>query len=378
MMLIMQHVVALLCTVGALAGGRATYVVGDDSFGKGSEAVHLKVLRNTQTGELVEVAWKYGGRTEALLLRNPSGRVRPVLMTSGRNASLVHNNEGFRGDMLAPYANRIRNGTYSLNGQTYYLERNEDRKKYGKGGLHGYLYRKEMRVVDARGGDDNAMLVLDYEFDGTDPGYPFPLHVKLTYILDAKGFTLQVAASNKAPQGMSLPFMFSWHSYFLVNEVAKAVVELDRCSPWNHIDVTDGSNSESDLIPTGLTTPFTLFDGKLPVGGTRQNPTYWDDEFKATASVEKCPRLEVRVSDPTTRDTSVLWMDSHFRWVQVFSGAPSGQGVSSQAIAVEAMSGEADAWNNKEGVQLLQAGETFLAEFGVRVETYDPSNMIIV
>ena len=39
--------------------------------------------------------------------------------------------------MLIPYANRINNGTYSLNGHTHYMERNEDRGVYGKIGLHG-------------------------------------------------------------------------------------------------------------------------------------------------------------------------------------------------------------------------------------------------
>ena len=43
--------------------------------------------------------------------------------------------------MLVPYANRINNGTYRLNGKTYYMERNEDRGIYGKIGLHGYLYK---------------------------------------------------------------------------------------------------------------------------------------------------------------------------------------------------------------------------------------------
>jgi hypothetical protein len=37
-------------------------------------------------------------------------------------------------------------------------------------------------------------------------------------------------------------------------------------------------------------------------------------------------------------------------------------------VAVEAMSSEADAWNNMQGIHVLQAGETFTGSFGVYVE----------
>ena len=37
--------------------------------------------------------------------------------------------------MLCPYANRVRNASYQLNGKMHYMERNEDRGIYGKGGL---------------------------------------------------------------------------------------------------------------------------------------------------------------------------------------------------------------------------------------------------
>ena len=32
------------------------------------------------------------------------------------------------------------------------------------------------------------------------------------------------------------------------------------------------------------------------------------------------------------------------------------------------MSSEADAWNNMQGINVLQAGETFTGQFGVHVE----------
>jgi galactose mutarotase-like enzyme len=71
----------------------------------------------------------------------------PGLITSARqDATAIRANVGWKGTMLVPYANRIKNGTYTLNGETHFLERNEDRGIYGKIALHGYLYRKAMNV----------------------------------------------------------------------------------------------------------------------------------------------------------------------------------------------------------------------------------------
>ena len=46
-------------------------------------------------------------------------------------------------------------------------------------------------------------------------------------------------------------------------------LHADRCSKWNHIRVTNDSNVDSDLIPTGLTVPWTAFEGKAPMGGSK-------------------------------------------------------------------------------------------------------------
>ena len=112
-------------TVSATSASMARFVVEDDSFGSADEIVRLKVLRNTQSGEKVEIVPALGGKTEALLLRTPRGDLREVLLDHHRNATAVHANVGWKGAMLVPYANRVANGTYTLNGVTHYLERNE-------------------------------------------------------------------------------------------------------------------------------------------------------------------------------------------------------------------------------------------------------------
>lgn len=355
----------LLLACLSTTASATTFEIVDDSFGTtAADAVKLKVLRNSVTGEYLEVVPALGGKTEALVLKTPRGDLKQVLLDHDRNATAVRANVGWKGAMLAPYANRIANGTYTLNGKTHYLERNEDRGGYGKVALHGYLYRKTMSVLRAVADDSAAELTLGFDFDGMDAGYPFLLALNITYRLDESGFTATTTAHNAMGDGTPAPFFNSWHSYYKVADISKATLTLDKCSRWNHLRVTNDSNVYSDLIPTGVTAPWATFDGSSPIGGTTDAPTYYDDEFKATADSGTCPQLAVRIASGA--DTSVLWMDSRFRFVQVFSGTKKNFG--EQAIAVEAMSSAADAWNNEQGIRIIEDGETFVGKFGVRVE----------
>eukprot|EP00932_Pfiesteria_piscicida_P018757 SRR837773.5605.p1 GENE.SRR837773.5605~~SRR837773.5605.p1 ORF type:complete len:154 (+),score=40.79 SRR837773.5605:59-463(+) len=119
------------------------------------------------------------------------------------------------------------------------------------------------------------------------------------------------------------------------------------------------------MIPTLNTSRFTGFRGE-PIGGTFDKPTHWDDGFKALASSAECPVLKTEIYDPGTGDSSVLWMNSpEFKWVQVYTGSTPGDG---QMVAVEPMSGETDAFNNGQAVEmLLQAGERWQGTFGFKL-----------
>jgi len=163
-----------------------------------------------------------------------------------------------------------------------------------------------------------------------------------------------------------LPFSHAWHSYFAVSDMSTAAVVFDRCSRWNHLRVGNDSPIEGDLIPTGFTEPWTRFDG-TPLGGTRDRPTYYDDEFKATAAPAECPVLHTRIRDGPV--TTVLWQDATFRFLQVYTGTRAVLG--EDAIALEAMSSAADSWNNMQGVHILQPDEVLSGSFGVYLEETD-------
>jgi galactose mutarotase-like enzyme len=168
--------------------------------------------------------------------------------------------------------------------------------------------------------------------------------------------------------GQNLPWSSGWHPYFKVVDTSQTVVEFDKCSPngnppWNHIIMGEGAPRVGDLIPTGKTEVWKLFDGTAPLGGTSTKPTYYDDEFKSTQSFTECPNLYALITDPLMPDTIKMQADNHHRIFQIFTGSTELWG--EQSVVIEPMTGLADAYNNHDNLVILSAGETFAGSFAV-------------
>jgi len=100
------------------------------------------------------------------------------------------------------------------------------------------------------------------------------------------------------------------------------------------------------------------------LGGSAGNPTYYDNEWKATRRVFEF--VETEIWDPVAGYSTFLWQDSSFPLTQLFTGSMSLWGES--AIAFEPMSGIADAFNNHDHLSILSAGEQWFGSFGVYLQ----------
>ena len=206
--------------------------------------------------------------------------------------------------------------------------------------------------------DEMAILSLSYKFEGNEKGYPFQLTVRMQYKLDKEGFAITFYVSNDM-NSTPLPLYIGWHPYFAC-QAYKAVVTLDQSVEWAHVEMNENFN------PSGITQIFKGLDGSTPIGGTASDPTFYDDEYKVLKSPNECSRLETKLYDPDNDQTVVLWQDSNFRFIQLFTGSTSlfGEG----AVAIEPMSGMADSYNNHDHLSILSGGEVWSGEFGVYVK----------
>ena len=338
----------------------ADFEIVNDAFGD----VHLKVLRNVHTNESVSVIYDFGGRIEDIeLLSKRSGKLKSMIWTHSRNATAVRENESWRGQILLPYANRVKRGIYEFQ-KTFYRLPIADYQLHHA--MHGLLFNQTLTVVEQSvDKEDGALLVLGYNFTGEDLGYPFRLHVLLDYMLRSDGFYFRVHARN-AMEREPLPFHVGWHPYFLVSDVSKAIVMFDNSTLWNHVDVTNNSNVYTDLIPTGLTHLWDNFTRGTPIGGDMGNPTFYDDESKATMPRQLLRNISSTIFDPVTGDRTVLTQDGLvFPFVHVYTGGVGRWGV--HAVAVEPMSGMADCYNNMNDLVVLNGQQTWVGEFNVKL-----------
>ncbi|XP_065834183.1 uncharacterized protein YihR-like [Oscarella lobularis] len=327
------------------------FEITNDEFG----GLFLKVLRNKRTGEYVSIIYNFGGRVEDIVLLSPkTGKLRPVIWSHCRNATSVRENGSWRGEMLIPYANRISGGTYTFYGETYHLPINEPNRNNA---IDGLIFNQTLAVVDQEADDKSATLTLRFVFDNVDPGYPFPLDMTLIYSLSDTGFSFKMIALNGDAHD-PLPFYAGWHPYFLTTPY-KTIVTFSNCTKWNHIDVTN------NLIPTGTTELVEAFSDGLLIGGTADEPTYFDDGYKPLLGPSVCPMYETTLHDMSNGETIVLWQDSSFHYVQFYTGARTAFGV--DAVVIVPMAGMTDCFNNHDGLIILSGNETWVGSFGVHL-----------
>ena len=214
--------------------------------------------------------------------------------------------------------------------------------------MHGLLAGKVMTVVSAVATADSARLTLSYDFKNEEEGYPFDWFYEITYTLSGKGLDISISVNN-TQETSALPMYIGWHPYFLCT-THKAVITFDKCTGWNHVKLN------SNMNPTGQTSLGAPFDGLTPIGSAA-----YDDEYKATLPPSKCGQIKTTLYDPDTNKTVVLYQSPNMRFLQVFTGVDG-------AVAIEPMSGMADAFNNHDHLSVLSGKEQWEASFGVYLE----------
>lgn len=215
------------------------------------------------------------------------------------------------------------------------------------------LAGRVMTVERAIATEDSAVLTLSYDFKNEEKGYPFDWFYQITYTLSSQGLDITITVDNTMATS-PLPMYIGWHPYFLCT-THKAIITFDQCTTWNHIQLNSNAN------PTGITTLGVPFDGNTPIGGTATNPTAYDDEYKAAMPPGVCGGITTKLYDPDTQKTVVLHQSANMRLLQVFTGIVG-------TVAIEPMSGMADAFNNHDHLSVLSGKEQWQASFGVYLE----------
>ncbi|MDI5975462.1 aldose 1-epimerase family protein [Amycolatopsis magusensis] len=294
-------------------------------------------------GELAEIGW---GEDRAVI-----GAVAATLLswrTGDTELLLTHDpaelGDSHQGKAIAPWPNRIAAGRYTFEGHEYQVALTEPARDAA---LHGLLTWVEWDITERH----EHAVTLEHHLR-PQYGYPFSLHLRLTYALGDGGLrcTLQATNTGTGPA----PFGAAYHPYVrLTDTVDELIVDL----PADTYYPTD-----ANLIPTGReSVEGTEFDFR---GGRKLGTTALDTAYTGLAA-DADGITSVRLTAPSGR-TVTVWADAGHRYLQVYTDDVPGTGrPARRGITVEPMTCAPNAFNTGDGLLTLAPGESFTGSWGL-------------
>jgi len=250
-----------------------------------------------------------------------------------------------RGQVLAPWPNRLGDGRYSYEGREGRAALDEPDRHNA---IHGLVRWAPWQVVSRA----QNVLALGCTLQ-PQPGYPWRVALALEYRLGRDGLTVSSSATNldRTPA----PFGIGFHPYLTLSAPIDAT---SLAIPARRRLVTDDRG-----LPTGGTAVSgSEFDFTAPrwIGDTVLDTAFTD--FRRDA--DGMARVEL---DDTAGGRGVtIWMDGHFGYVMVFTGdtlEPASRRRAS--IAVEPMSCPPDAFRTGVDLVRLEPGASWSGRWGI-------------
>jgi aldose 1-epimerase len=281
------------------------------------------------SGEQFEIA---GAGYRAVVTE--SGAALRVLEYAGR--SLV---DGFdegqmssngRGQLLAPWPNRIEDGSYEFGGRSHQLGLTEPSRNNAS---HGLVRWAAWTVEEHAASSVSLTCRLMAQ-----SGYPWTLDLHVLYDLSADGLTVTQTATNLSDS--PAPFACGAHPYLTAGNGPVDTWELTLPADTRLLASADR------LLPIGREeVDGTAYDFRVtrPLRGTVLNHA-----FTELARDEDGRAVVVLQGDHTV----TLWVDEHHGWLQVYTGDDSAE-ATRRSVAVEPMTAPPNAFRSGEDLVTL-------------------------
>ena len=249
--------------------------------------------------------------------------------------------DGFRGKVLLPWPNRIRDARYVFAGAEHCTTISEPESGSA---LHGLVLWANWQPLHHSSHD----VALGYMLH-PQPGYPFTLELEVEYRLTADGLEVTLRATNRG--ATVAPFGAGFHPYVTLRGARLDDVLLE-------LPARTRVPVDERLLPTGPPVPVegTEYDYRRPrPAGSPVLDTCFGD-LERTADGLARATLATGAGDRTV----TVWMDEHFRFIHVYT-ADAG-------VAVEPMTCAPDAFNSGDGLLALAPGASFAGRWGLNTQ----------
>lgn len=196
----------------------------------------LYVLKNSQGAEACVTNW--GGRLVSVMVPDRDGKLTDVVLGYDNIQQYVQFPDNNYGALIGRYGNRIANGQFQIDGQSYQLPQNNNGHC-----LHGGPKGYHAVTWDARQIDGQSVELTYLSPDG-EAGFPGNLKVKVIYRLtDDNAIDIQYEATTDKPTVVNL----TNHSYFNLSGVPGSTITDHKIQ----INADTYVPVDETLIPTG-------------------------------------------------------------------------------------------------------------------------------
>lgn len=217
---------------------------------KSGENAKLYTITN-KNGASIELS-NFGATIVSIKIPNKKGKIVDVVQGYDSVTPYETAPVGHAGGTIGPCANKIYEGKFTINNQTYSLEKNKDN---GKTHCHGASNGFDIKVWESKTLPDGVEFI--YHKKDMEGGYPGNVEAKVTYKFDNNN-TLRIIYSAKTDKDTLLNL--TNHTYFNLdgaenyqeNSVLNHIVELPNSSNYtlnNELAVPTGEIANVEGTP---------------------------------------------------------------------------------------------------------------------------------
>lgn len=254
--------------------------------------------------------------------------------------------DGGRGQVLAPWPNRIRDGRYGWAGTAQQLALSE---AANHNAIHGLVRWLPWSLLER----SETAVSLGVRV-WPQPGYPFLLDLAAGYALGEDGLSVSLTASNAGDD--ALPYGVGQHPYVSAGtDVVDDAVLTVPAAEWVRCDER-GLPVATEPVDG---TPYDFRSGALI------RDTVLDTPYSALTR-DGQGRVVVRLARADAAHGVEVWLGAGAAHLQVFSGDTLAPARRRRGLAVEPMSCLPDAFNSGAGLVTLEPGASYTLGWGLR------------
>ncbi|MFA8343032.1 MAG: aldose 1-epimerase [Rhodothermaceae bacterium] len=293
-------------------------------------------MKNKINGEYITVLPQLGARlNEVVLLKNKTSY--SVISKLESEDFEVRDNQ-FNNAKLFPFANRLQAGEYTFEGKIYNLAKNYPEENNA---CHGFVYNRPFEYEGAVLSENCGELKFSYQYYGDDNGYPFPFKLFVSYKLLSDG-RVDCETKVRNLSDSKLPFSDGWHHYFTLG---KSIDELTMEMEVNKYKLLNNNGIPEREV--SLDKNESRFELKNK---------FFDTIFVAKDQPKIVTKL---MSEDICLNICQESISGSYKYLNVYTPPHR------NSIAIEPMTSNINAFNNKEGLVMLEPEEEWVSVMGI-------------